>query len=142
METSISQMENIGNKIASQMPVPEDLGVDARPAPEEQIMKLESAKVSADSALAESKISSSIVSTLGGVLGVLVLFSSISNLAKDFRAKKTNPWTYSRIMIDFSVSGGLIGYAFGHMFLGLEAGFIIGILVLILELIFIRKNKI
>ena len=101
---------------------------------------IESAKFSAETAFKDSNIKETLAKTLGGVLGLLVLFGSITNIIEDFKTKKKNPWTYSRIILDFTASGALIGYAFENTMFGLKFGIIIGIITLLAEVILLRKK--
>ena len=59
--------------------------------------------------------------------------NSVLSVRKDLKRKKIEKWVYSRVIIDFTVSGGLIGFALKNMMLGLEIGFLIGIFVLMSE---------
>jgi hypothetical protein len=114
---------------------------DSKSTAEEQIMKVETAKFSAESAAAEQELDTSIVRAIGGFLGALILFNSIANVYRDIKRKKLNPWSYTRIVLDFTVSGALIGYGLEHMLFGIQAGFLVGIFTLILELLIIKKLK-
>ncbi len=69
----------------------------------------------------------------------MVLFGSVTNVIQDFKTKKTSPWVYSRIVVDFVASGALIGYALNQTLMGLITGFFIGIVTLIMELIYLKK---
>jgi len=55
---------------------------------------IESAKFSAETALKDSKIKENIGRVLGGLLGIFLLFGSITNVVKDFKSKKRSPWVY------------------------------------------------
>lgn len=101
---------------------------------------IESAKFSAETTLKDSKLKETLGRTLGGILGVLVLLGSITNVVQDFKDKKKGPWTYSRIILDFTASGALIGYALENTLLGLKFGIILGLSVLLIEIILLRKN--
>ena len=101
---------------------------------------IESARFSVDTTLKDSKLRDNLGKTFGGVLGGLVLLGSLTNVIEDFKTKKKNPWVYSRIILDFMASGALIGYAFENTLLGLKCGIAIGVITLILELIFIKKD--
>lgn len=100
---------------------------------------IDSARVSADTVLKDSKIRDTIGRFLGGFLGLMVLFGSVTNVIQDFKTKKTSPWVYSRIVVDFVASGALIGYALNQTLAGLIAGFTIGVLTLVMELIYLKK---
>jgi hypothetical protein len=118
---------------------------DSKSTAEEQIMKVETAKFSAESAAAEQELDTGVVRAIGGFLGALILFNSIANVFRDVKKRKLNPWSYTRVVLDFTVSGALIGYGFEHMLVGIQAGFVIGIVTLLLELKLIarlvRKEK-
>jgi len=101
---------------------------------------IEGAKISAETALKDSRLKETLGRSLGGLLGVFFLFGSITNVLQDFRRNKRNPWTYSRILLDFTASGALIGYALEDTLLGLKLGIGIGVITLLAELIFIRKK--
>lgn len=100
---------------------------------------IDSARVSAETALKDSKIKETIGRTFGGILGVLVLLGSVTNVIEDFKVKKRNTWVYPRIILDFMASGALIGYALENTVLGLKAGLLVGFLTLLIELLFIKK---
>lgn len=100
---------------------------------------IDSARVSADTVLKDSKIRDTIGRFFGGFLGLMVLFGSVTNVIQDFKTKKTSPWVYSRIVVDFVASGALIGYALNQTLIGIIAGFTIGILTLIMELVYLKK---
>jgi hypothetical protein len=119
-----------------------EIHFEGRSSSEEQIMKVETAKFSAESALEEEKMERSTVKGIGGILGILLLFNSIANVIKDIKTKKMNGWTYSRVLVDFTVSGGLIGYAFSNMLFGMKVGIIIGIMILFIELYLVKYKKI
>jgi hypothetical protein len=116
---------------------PSDAGLDIMEGKKESI---ESAKFSAETALKDSRIKETIGRTLGGLLGIFLLFGSITNVIKDFSNKKKSPWIYSRIIMDFTASGALIGYAVGYTLGGIGIGFLIGIITLIAELYCINKK--
>jgi len=118
----------------------EEVHFETRSSSEEQIMKVETAKFSAESALEEEKIQRSTVKSIGGVLGILLLFNSVVNVIKDIKTRKINGWTYSRVLVDFTVSGGLIGYAFSNMLFGMEIGVFMGVIILIIELLIIKHK--
>jgi hypothetical protein len=101
---------------------------------------IESAKFSAETTFKDSKLKESLGKTLGGILGVLVLFGSITNVLDDFKTKKRNPWTFSRIILDFTASGALIGYALENTLIGLKLGISVGLIMLLAELILLRKK--
>lgn len=100
---------------------------------------IDSVRVSADTILKDNKIRDTIGRFFGGFLGLMVLFGSVTNVIQDFKTKKTSPWVYSRIVVDFVASGALIGYALNQTLIGLITGFAIGILTLIMELIYLKK---
>ena len=116
---------------------------DSKTTADEQIMKVETAKFSAESAAAERELEPSMVKGIGGFLGALILFNSIANVFRDVKRKKLNPWSYTRIILDFTVSGAMIGYGLGQMLLGMKSGLVLGLITLVTELIIIkRRNKV
>jgi len=100
---------------------------------------IESAKFSAETTLKDSRIKETLGRSLGGFLGVLLLFGAITNVAKDIKDKKKSPWIFSRIIMDFTASGALIGYAIGYTLRGISIGAVIGLATLIFELIYSKK---
>jgi hypothetical protein len=101
---------------------------------------IESARYSAETTLKDSNLREGIGRGFGGFLGFLILMGSITNVIEDFKIKKKNIWTYSRIILDFIASGALIGYALENTLLGLKVGGIIGLTTLVAECVFIRSK--
>jgi len=99
---------------------------------------IEKAKFSSETVLRDSSIKEGITRIIGGMFGFLVLLSSISNVEKDFKSKVRSPWTYSRIILDFTASGALIGYAIKNTLIGITLGLIIGVIMVIIERKMIR----
>lgn len=97
---------------------------------------IDGARVSAETVLKDNRLKETIGRILGGILGLLVLFGSITNVIQDFKTKKRSPWVYSRIILDFVASGVLIGYALEQTLLGLLSGLTVGIIILLCELKF------
>jgi hypothetical protein len=95
---------------------------------------IEGAKVSAETLMKDSKTKELLGRFFGGILGVMVLFGSITNVIQDFKTKKRSPWVYCRIILDFVASGALIGYALEQTLIGLSIGLIIGIITMLFEL--------
>jgi len=94
---------------------------------------IERARFSSEAVLRDSSIKESITKIIGGMFGFLILISSISNIEKDFKLKNKNPWVYSRIILDFTASGALIGYAAKNTLIGLAIGLVFGITMVIIE---------
>ena len=94
---------------------------------------IEKAKFSSETVLRDSSIKESITRIIGGMFGFLVLINSISNIEKDFKSKNKNQWIYSRIIMDFTASGALIGYAAKNTIIGLVIGLIFGIIMVVIE---------
>jgi hypothetical protein len=101
---------------------------------------IESAKFSAETTVKDSRLKETVGRSLGGLLGILLLFGAITNVAKDIKEKKKSPWIFSRIIMDFTASGALIGYAIGYTLQGISLGALIGIATVIFELIYSRKK--
>jgi hypothetical protein len=101
---------------------------------------IESAKFSAETTFKDANLKETFGRTLGGILGVLVLFGSITNVIQDFKIKKRNPWIYSRIILDFTASGALIGYALENTLWGLKLGVAVGLIILMVEMICLRNK--
>jgi hypothetical protein len=97
---------------------------------------IDGARVSAETVMKDNRIKETLGRIFGGMLGLLVLFGSITNVIQDFKTKKRSPWVYSRIIIDFVASGALIGYALEQTLWGLIAGFGIGIITMLVEIRF------
>lgn len=116
----------------------EEVVVDIAEGKKESI---ESAKFSAETTVKDSRIKETIGRSLGGLLGIFLLFGAITNVAKDLKAKKKSPWIFSRIIMDFTASGALIGYALGYTLQGLSLGVVIGILTLLFELFYSRTKE-
>jgi hypothetical protein len=138
METAIQNIRGVPNVNSG-----EDIILhESKSTAEEQIMKVETAKFSAESAAAEQELDTSIVRLIGGFLGALILFNSIANVFRDISKRKLNHWSYTRIVLDFTVSGALIGYGLKNMLFGIQAGFIVGIITLLIEVSIIKRlNK-
>lgn len=100
---------------------------------------IESLRYSTDTVLRDNNIKQIIGRIFGGIFGITILFSSITNVITDFKLKKRSPWIYSRIILDFTASGTLIGYTINHTIPGLFIGLGVGITTLIAEII--TKNK-
>lgn len=101
---------------------------------------IESLRYSTETVMKDNKLKEIFGRTLGGIFGFAILFSSITNVVTDFKSKKRSPWIYSRIILDFTASGALIGYALGETLIGISLGIAIGLIILILEVITKRKN--
>ena len=101
---------------------------------------IDNAKMSAETAFKDTTLKANVGRTLGGIFGFLVLLGSVTNVIEDFKKNKRNPWVYSRIILDFVASGALIGYALKNTLLGLELGVTAGGIILIMELIYIKKG--
>jgi hypothetical protein len=97
---------------------------------------IDGARVSAETVLKDNRLKETIGRMLGGILGILVLFGSITNVIQDFKTRKRSPWVYSRIILDFVASGVLIGYALEQTLFGLLSGLTVGIIILLCELKF------
>ena len=97
---------------------------------------IDGARVSAETVLKDNSLKETMGKMLGGILGLLVLFGSITNVIQDFKTRKRSPWVYSRIILDFVASGVLIGYALEQTLVGLLSGLTIGVIILLCELKF------
>jgi acid phosphatase family membrane protein YuiD len=102
---------------------------------------LDSARFSTDAAFKDKSIKDGVVRGLSGILGILVLSNSINNLREDFKNNKIDFWIVSRVIVDFTASGALIGYAFNNVLFGILIGAIVGLIALIVELVSLKKKN-
>lgn len=102
---------------------------------------INSAKLSADTALRDKNMNQGIIKSFSGIFGFLLLFNAISNFMKDIKGKPQSTWDYLRIVFDFTVSGIMIGYTFNKTLWGIILGFSAGLFLVIFKFIKLKSKN-
>ena len=108
---------------------------------ESKRQSIESARYSSETLLRDENIGRTIARGAGAVFGSLVLLKSVEGVREDIRSKKMTSWTYSRVILDFTASGALIGFSAGFTLYGIILGITLGVGSLITEIVLLRKGK-
>jgi hypothetical protein len=100
---------------------------------------VENARFSADTLSRDAQLKN-IARAFSGILGVVILFRAIANTIYDLKHPKKNPWIFSRVILEFTASGILIGYSLSHILIGMSLGFFTGAAIVLVELKVFKKN--
>ncbi len=115
--------------------------IDTTISAESKKQSIESARYSSETLMKDSTLGKSIVRTAGGIFGSLILLRSIGGVLNDIKSEKMDSWIFSRVILDFTASGTLIGFAVDRTLIGMIGGLSLGILSLITELFIFKQKK-